>query len=162
LARKQSAGILLYRIRSGALEVFLIHPGGPLWARKDAGAWSIPKGEFVKGADPLQEAKREFAEETGSPVDGIFTRLVPLKQRSGKIIHAWAVEGDIDASTVRSNMFSMEWPPRSGQQQEFPEADRGEWFALPAARAKLAPGQAAFLDELSAKLGVAPIWAVNP
>ena len=152
MARKQSAGILLYRIRVGALEVFLIHPGGPLWARKDAGAWSIPKGEFEKGADPLQEAKREFAEETGSPVDGIFTRLVPLKQRSGKIIHAWAVEGDIDAATVRSNMFSMEWPPRSGQQQEFPEADRGEWFRMPAAREKLIAGQLGFLDELEEKL----------
>ena len=130
------------------LEVFLIHPGGPLWARKDAGAWSIPKGEIEKGADPLQEARREFAEETGSSVDGSFIALASLKQRSGKIVHAWAVEGDLDASTVHSNLFSMEWPPRSGKQQEFPEADRGGWFAMPAAREKLIAGQHGFLDEL--------------
>ena len=105
MAIKHSAGVLLYRFRSGVLEVFLIHPGGPLWARKDAGAWSIPKGEIEKGADPLQEAKREFSEETGSSVDGSFIALASLKQRSGKIVHAWAVEGDIDASTVRSNQI---------------------------------------------------------
>ena len=147
--------MLLYRFRSGVLEVFLIHPGGPLWARKDAGAWSIPKGEIEKGADPLQEAKREFAEETGSSVDGSFIALASLKQRSGKIVHAWAVEGDIDASTVRSNLFSMEWPPRSGQQQEFPEADRGGWFTMPVAREKLLAGQHGFLDELETLLSPA-------
>ena len=148
MAIKHSAGVLLYRFRSGVLEVFLIHPGGPLWTRKDAGAWSIPKGEIEKGADPLQEARREFAEETGSPVDGAFIALASLKQRSGKIVHAWAVEGNIDASSVRSNLFSMEWPPRSGQRQEFPEADRGGWFTMPAAREKLLAGQHGFLDEL--------------
>ena len=147
--------MLLYRFRSGVLEVFLIHPGGPLWARKDAGAWSIPKGEIEKGADPLQEAKREFAEETGSSVDGSLIALASLKQRSGKIVHAWAVEGDIDASTVRSNLFSMEWPPRSGQQQEFPEADRGGWFTMPVAREKLLAGQHGFLDELETLLSPA-------
>lgn len=146
-AKKQSAGILLYRFRSGIPEVFLVHPGGPFWAKKDAGAWSIPKGEFEAG-DALEAAKREFLEETGSPIDGAFVALKPLKQRSGKVVHAWAVEGDIDASCVTSNTFSMEWPPRSGKQQEFPEVDRGGWFAIPQAREKLLTGQCGFLDEL--------------
>ncbi|HEX7812725.1 MAG TPA: NUDIX domain-containing protein [Burkholderiales bacterium] len=148
MARKLSAGILLYRIRSGALEVLLVHPGGPFWAKKDTGAWSIPKGEFEDGADPLETAKREFLEETGSPVRGKFVALVPLKQKSGKIIYAWAVEGNLDASTIVSNTFSMDWPPRSGKQREFPEVDRGEWFTIPAAREKLQEGQLGFLDEL--------------
>jgi predicted NUDIX family NTP pyrophosphohydrolase len=153
MPKRQSAGILLYRIRSGALEVFLVHPGGPFWARKDAGAWSIPKGEFEKGADPLETARREFREETGSPIDGTFVALTPLKQRSGKLVHAWAVEGDIDASSIESNTFSMEWPPRSGKQQAFPEVDRGEWFAIAQAREKLVEGQRGFLDELTGKVG---------
>jgi predicted NUDIX family NTP pyrophosphohydrolase len=148
MAKKQSAGILLYRMHAGALEVFLVHPGGPFWARKDAGAWSIPKGEFEQGADPLETAKREFLEETGSPVDGKFIALAPLKQRSGKVVHAWAVEGNLDAASIRSNTFSMEWPPRSGRQQEFPEVDKGEWFAISGAREKLPEGQRGFLDEL--------------
>jgi predicted NUDIX family NTP pyrophosphohydrolase len=148
MAKKQSAGILLYRFRSGVLEVFLVHPGGPFWAKKDAGAWSIPKGEFEEGDDPLEAARREFLEETGLPVEGTFLALKPLKQRDGKLVHAWAVEGDIEASSVKSNTFSMEWPPRSGRQQEFPEIDRGEWFAVPQAREKLLEGQRGFLDEL--------------
>lgn len=152
MAKKNSAGILLYRIRSVALEVFLVHPGGPFWAKKDAGAWSIPKGEFEEGADPLETAKREFFEETGSPIDGRFIALTQQKQRSGKLVHAWAVEGDIDASSVRSNSFSMEWPPRSGKQQEFAEVDKGEWFTIPVAREKLLSGQRGFLDELERKL----------
>lgn len=156
IVKKNSAGILLYRNRSGTLEVLLVHPGGPLWARKDAGAWSIPKGEFEEGADSLEAARREFLEETGSPIDGPFFALTPLKQRSAKVVHAWAVEGHIDAASIQSNTFSMEWPPRSGRQQEFPEVDRGEWFAIPAARTKLIAGQAAFLDELLKKLGFAP------
>jgi len=151
MAKKHSAGFLLYRIRSAALEVFLVHPGGPFWAKKDAGAWSIPKGEFEEGADPLESAKREFLEETGSAIDGKFIALTPLK-RSGKRVHAWAVEGEIDAASVRSNSFSMEWPPRSGKQQDFPEVDRGEWFTIPAAREKLMAGQRAFLDELEKEL----------
>jgi predicted NUDIX family NTP pyrophosphohydrolase len=155
MSKKHSAGILLYRIHAGALEVFLVHPGGPFWAKKDTGAWSIPKGEFEEDADPLEAARREFFEETGSPVDGPFVALKPLKQGSGKVVHAWAVEGDIDAASIKSNTFSMEWPPRSGRQQEFPEVDRGEWFAIAAARAKLSAGQTAFLDELSDKLGQA-------
>lgn len=152
MATSASAGILLYRIRSGALEVFLVHPGGPFWAEKDAGAWSIPKGEYQEGADPLESAKREFFEETGSSIDGKFVALTPLKQPSGKRVHAWAVMGDVDASSVRSNTFSMEWPPRSGKQQEFPEVDRGEWFTIPVAREALLAGQRGFLNELEQKL----------
>jgi predicted NUDIX family NTP pyrophosphohydrolase len=152
MAKKNSAGILLYRIRSGALEVLLVHPGGPFWTKRDAGAWSIPKGEFEEDADLLETAKREFLEETGSPIDGRFVALTQQKQRSGKLVHAWAVEGDIDASPVSSNTFSMEGPPRSGTQQEFPEVDKGEWFTIPAARQKLLAGQRGFLDELEKKL----------
>jgi predicted NUDIX family NTP pyrophosphohydrolase len=150
MARNLSAGILLYRRRAGMLEVFLVHPGGPFWARKDAGAWSIPKGEFEPGEDPLGHAKREFLEETGSPVEGRFQALTPVKLKSGKTVYAWAVEGDIDAASVRSNLFSMEWPPKSGRQQEFPEVDRGGWFDMEAARVKLQEGQLGFLDELEA------------
>jgi len=152
MEKKNSAGILLYRFRAEILEVFLVHPGGPFWARKDAGAWSIPKGEFEADADLLETAKREFLEETGSPVDGTFVALAPLRQRSGKLVHAWAVAGDIDASAVTSNTFSMEWPPRSGKQQEFPEVDRGEWFSISGAREKLLEGQRGFLDELEVLL----------
>ena len=149
---KKSAGLLLYRNESGTLEVFLVHPGGPFWAKKDSGAWSIPKGEFVEGEEPLAAAKREFEEETGFTADGKFTELKPLKQPSGKIIYAWALEGDCDASRIRSNTFSMEWPPRSGQQQEFPEVDRGGWFELEAAKAKLLKGQLGFLEQLEQKI----------
>ncbi len=154
MPKKTSAGILLYRIRAGVPEVLLVHPGGPFWARKDAGAWSIPKGEIEEGADALACAKREFLEETGSPVDGVFFALAPLKQRSGKRVQAWAVQGDLDAGGIRSNTFCMEWPPGSGTQQAFPEVDRAEWFALPRAREKLLEGQRGFLDELENKLRV--------
>jgi predicted NUDIX family NTP pyrophosphohydrolase len=152
MARILSAGILLYRVKAGILEVFLVHPGGPFWARKDTGAWSIPKGEFEPGEDPLGHAKREFLEETGSPVDGRFLELAPVKLKSGKTVYAWAVEGDIDAASVRSNLFSMEWPPKSGRQQEFPEVDRGGWFDMEAARVKLQEGQLGFLAELEVVL----------
>jgi predicted NUDIX family NTP pyrophosphohydrolase len=148
MPKKTSAGILLYRLSSEVLEVFLVHPGGPFWAKKDAGAWSIPKGEFEEGADPMETAKREFHEETGSRISGAFIELTPLKQPGGKLIHGWAVNGDIDASSIKSNTFSMEWPPHSGMQQEFPEIDRGEWFAVPRALEKLLPGQHGFIDEL--------------
>jgi predicted NUDIX family NTP pyrophosphohydrolase len=151
-ARRLAAGILLYRFRAGALEVFLVHPGGPFWQNKDAGAWSIPKGEVEAGSDLLATAQREFHEETGSHVSGEFVALTPLRQKSGKLVHAWAVMGDIDASSIVSNSFSLEWPPRSGRQQEFPEVDRGEWFAMPAALEKILPGQHGFLDELQAYL----------
>ena len=148
MAKKNSAGILLYRLRGSGIEVFLVHPGGPFWARKDIGAWSIPKGEYEQGADALQTAKREFLEETGSPIEGNFTLLSVLKQRSGKMVHAWAVEGNIDPALITSNLFSMEWPPHSGKQQQFPEVDRGAWFTLPAAREKILAGQRGFLDQL--------------
>jgi predicted NUDIX family NTP pyrophosphohydrolase len=148
MAKKLSAGILLYRRRHGEVEVFLVHPGGPYWAGKDGGAWSIPKGEYREGEDPLATAQREFHEETGSPVTGSFHPLAPLTQPSGKVISVWAVEGDLDPETVRSNTFSLEWPPRSGKKQEFPEVDRGGWFDLPTAYQKLQPGQRGFLDQL--------------
>jgi predicted NUDIX family NTP pyrophosphohydrolase len=148
MAKPISAGILLYRIRGGALEVFLVHPGGPYWHNKDLGAWSIPKGLLEEGDDELAAAKREFEEETGSPVDGEFIALGSLKQPSGKSVHAWAVEGDIDASSIESNTFAMEWPPRSGKMQEFPEVDRGGWFTLAAARARMLNGQRGFLERL--------------
>jgi predicted NUDIX family NTP pyrophosphohydrolase len=146
---KKSAGLLMFRRASGGVEVFLVHPGGPFWARKDEGAWSIPKGEYAPGEDPLETAKREFQEETGFQASGEFIPLRPLKQPSGKVISAWALEGDCDAASIRSNSFSMEWPPRSGKQQEFPEVDRAGWFTIPAAKEKILKGQAPFLDELS-------------
>ena len=152
MAKRISAGILLYRSRAGMLEVFLVHPGGPYWTRKDAGAWSIPKGEVDEGADELATARREFEEETGSAIHGEFVALTPLKQPSGKLVYAWAISGDINASSVKSNMFSMEWPPRSGKQKEFPEVDRGEWFSVAAAKEKITAGQRAFLDQLQARL----------
>lgn len=151
-----SAGILLYRIRGGALEVFLVHPGGPYWRNKDLGAWSIPKGLLEQGDNPLAAAKREFREETGSSVDGEFVTLAPLRQSSGKMVHAFAVEGDIDAAAIVSNLFPMEWPPRSGRMQEFPEVDRGDWFTLREARDRILSGQRAFLDELERRIGAIP------
>src|SRR6476659_8632072 len=131
---KTSAGILTYRRQNGILEVFLVHPGGPFWAKKDLGAWSIPKGEFEPGEDPFLVAKREFEEETSFQASGSFLPLPPIKQPSGKLIHAWACEGDFDANSIKSNMFTMEWPPRSGKQQEFPEIDRAEWFPIETAK----------------------------
>ena len=152
MAKQTSAGILLFRIRGDVPEVFLIHPGGPYWCNKDAGAWSIPKGLLEEGDDELAAAKREFQEETGSVIDGEFIALAPLKQASGKLVHAWAVEGDIDASTITSNRFLMEWPPRSGKQQAFPEVDRGAWFTLETAIKKILDGQRGFIDQLRGQL----------
>jgi predicted NUDIX family NTP pyrophosphohydrolase len=146
--KKTSAGILLYRRRGDELEVFLVHPGGPFWAKKDLGAWSLPKGEIEEGEEPLTAARREFTEETGFTIEGDFRPLRPQKQKSGKTIVAWAVEGDCDPAQLRSSMFSMEWPPRSGRQQEFPEVDRAAWFPLEEARQRINSGQATFLDEL--------------
>ncbi|MFA5111208.1 MAG: NUDIX domain-containing protein [Desulfobaccales bacterium] len=148
-----SAGLLLYRRRRGILEVFLVHPGGPFWAAKDVGAWSIPKGEYGPGEEPLAAARREFQEETGFTIDGEFKALTPLKQPSGKTIFAWAVAADLDAGAIRSNTFTLEWPPRSGRLQEFPEVDRAAWFTLEAARDKIIQGQAGFLEELLQILG---------
>ena len=150
---KHSAGILMYRWQEDVLEVFLVHPGGPYWAKKDPGAWSIPKGEFdIEVEDPLEAAKRELAEETGCAVEGAFISLDTLKQSGFKMVHAWAIEGDCDAAKITSNTFSMEWPPHSGIQQEFPEVDRAGWFDLETARLKILKGQAGFIDRLSAKL----------
>jgi predicted NUDIX family NTP pyrophosphohydrolase len=145
---KQSAGVLLYRFRQAALEVFLVHPGGPFWAKKDLGAWSIPKGEAAPGEELLARAQREFAEETGFSLDGDFRPLAPVRQVGGKLVHAWAIEGDCDAAAIRSNSFELEWPPRSGRLRTFPEVDRAQWFALPLARDKINPAQRALLDEL--------------
>jgi predicted NUDIX family NTP pyrophosphohydrolase len=145
---KKSAGLLMYRRRHGVLEVFLVHPGGPFWQKKDAGSWSIPKGEYTTEEDPLEVAKREFQEETGFKASGEFVPLTSRKQPSGKIITAWAFEGGCDASTIKSNTFSMEWPPRSGKREEFPEVDRAGWFSIPDAKQKIIKGQSGFVDEL--------------
>jgi len=150
---KVSAGLLLYRRRRGVPEVFLVHPGGPFWAKKDAGAWSIPKGEAAPGEDLLAAAQREFQEGTGLGVDGDFRALASERQPSGKRVHAWAVEADLDADAVRSNSFEMEWPPRSGRKREFPEVDRAAWFDLPIARKKITKGQLGLLDQLERLLG---------
>jgi predicted NUDIX family NTP pyrophosphohydrolase len=150
---KRSAGILLYRTAGDAAEVLLVHPGGPFWARKDAGAWSIPKGEHGDDEDPRSCALREFEEETGTTLaPGALTDLGSVRQKGGKVVSAWAVEGDLDAESVRSNTFTMEWPPRSGRTAEFPEIDRAAWFGIDAAREKLVPAQAEFLDRLLERL----------
>jgi predicted NUDIX family NTP pyrophosphohydrolase len=149
---RTSAGILLYRKRQGRLEVFLVHPGGPLWAKRDRGAWSIPKGLFDAPEEPLAAARREFREETGFEASGAPLALTPRQQPSGKWIHAWAVKGDVDPAKLHSNTFKMEWPRGSGKQQEFPEVDRGEWFVLDEARRRILPGQVPFLDELAARV----------
>lgn len=149
---KKSAGLLLYRDSATGVEVLLIHPGGPFWARKDEGAWSIPKGEFEDGEDPLGAAKREFEEETGTRPQGEFTPLGAVKQAGGKTVHAWALRSDFDPEGLRSNTFSMEWPPRSGRHAEFPEVDRAEWFTLGNARQKILKGQAELLDRLAEKV----------
>jgi predicted NUDIX family NTP pyrophosphohydrolase len=148
-AAKRSAGILLYRLSGGAPEVLLVHPGGPFWARRDAGAWSVPKGEYEDGDDPLASALREFEEETGAALEtGELLELGDVKQKSGKVVRAWAAEGDLDPDAVHSNTFTMEWPPRSGRTAEFPEIDRAGWFGIDEAREKLNPAQAEFLDRL--------------
>ena len=151
----KSAGILLFRRSHGELEVLLAHPGGPFWQRRDDGSWTIPKGEIGAGEDPLDAARREFLEETGVAAEGEAMPLAPCRQRSGKIVYAWAVEGDLDANALRSNTFTMEWPPRSGKQAEFPEIDRAAWFPLEEARRKILPGQAPLLSELAARLSPA-------
>ena len=144
---RKSAGLLMYRMRDGEVEVFLIHPGGPFWARKDEGAWSLPKGEFTD-EDPLEAAKREFREETGFSAHGDFQALPPVRQAGGKMVYAWAVEGDCDARAIQSNTFQAEWPPHSGPWKTFPEADRAAWLSLPQARDKILKSQEPFLDQL--------------
>ena len=146
---RRSSGIVLYRRPEPGLEVLLVHPGGPLWARRDAGAWSIPKGEYEDGEDPAAAARREFAEELGSPApEGELIDLGEVKQRSGKLVRAWALPGDLDATAITSNTFALEWPPRSGRTREFPEVDRAEWFTLDQARERINPSQVPLLDRL--------------
>jgi predicted NUDIX family NTP pyrophosphohydrolase len=154
MARKTevSAGLLVYRETTGTREVLLAHPGGPFWARKDLGAWTIPKGLVENGADLLATAQREFTEETGFVAEGPFVALAPVRQTSGKIVHAFACRGDFDPTKLISNTFEIEWPPRSGRSQEFPEVDRAAWFDLEAARDKLISYQHPFLTELDQKL----------
>jgi predicted NUDIX family NTP pyrophosphohydrolase len=145
---KRSAGILLYKRHGGSLRVLLAHPGGPFWRNKDAGAWSIPKGEIGDHEEPLAAALREFTEETGVTLDGDFIPLGEIKQKGGKMVIAFALERDLDPSTIASNTFTIEWPPRSGRQQTFPEIDRAEWFDLDTAREKINAGQAVLIDRL--------------
>lgn len=150
---KKSAGILLYRFVQEVLEVLLVHPGGPLHVKKDFGAWSIPKGEYTDDELPLEVAKREFWEETGKILEaGKFITLTPVKQKGGKLVMAWAAEGDIDTSAIASNTFKMQWPPKSGKWIDVPEIDRAEWFTAETARQKINPAQVAFLEELIQKL----------
>jgi predicted NUDIX family NTP pyrophosphohydrolase len=149
---KRSAGLLIYRRHGASLEIFLVHPGGPFWKNKDAGAWSVPKGEYTDAEDPLAAAGREFEEETGFTAAGPFLPLGEVRQAGGKIVTVWAMEGSFDPAQLRSNTFLLEWPPRSGRQVEFPEVDRAKWFSLAEAREKLLSGQLPFLDRLTAKL----------
>lgn len=150
---RTSAGILLFRKTSARVEYFLVHPGGPFWKNKDNGAWSIPKGEFEEGEEPLKAAQREFEEETGVALKGDFIELKPVKQKSGKIVYAWACEGDIDNTIIQSNTIKIEWPPRSGRQIEIPEVDKANWFSFETAKEKMIPGQVPLLQELKALLG---------
>jgi len=155
---RQSAGLLLYRRKERGLEVFLVHPGGPLWAKKDLGAWSIPKGEYSNHEEPLAAALREFEEETGFATDrlliaGEFVALGTVRQAGGKAVSAWAVEGDCDPARLVSNMFEMQWPPRSGRMAEFPEVDRGAWFTLSEARERILTSQREVLERLEGKVG---------
>jgi predicted NUDIX family NTP pyrophosphohydrolase len=145
---KRSAGILMYKRAGKQLLLLLVHPGGPFWAKKDLGAWSIPKGEYAEGEDPLAVAQREFCEELGAEPRGDFQPLGELVQPSRKVVTAWAVEGDFDPRNLRSNTFDLEWPPKSGRKQSFPEVDRAEWFAPDEARRKILSGQSAFIDRL--------------
>lgn len=149
---KKSAGLLLFRETSGRLEVLLVHPGGPFWAGKDEGAWSIPKGEIEGDEDPLSAARREFEEETGFTAAGEVIPLQPLRQAGGKVVYAWATRRDLDPARLKSNTFLLEWPPKSGRTQEFPEIDRAAWFPIEVAARRMVRGQAGFLPELEAKL----------
>lgn len=153
---KKSAGFVMYRFMDSKLEVFLVHPGGPYWAKKDEGSWSIPKGEYTDDEEPFEVAKREFKEETGYEADGNFIPLSPIKQPSRKLITAWAFEGDCDARKIKSNMFKIDWPPRSGKQAEFPEVDRAEWFSITTAKRKLLKGHVGFIDQLCEMLKYDP------
>ena len=150
---KRSAGLLMYRRAHGALELLLVHPGGPFWVRKDDGAWSIPKGEHADGEDPLAVAKREFMEEVGTAPDGTFVDLGEVVQPGRKVVRVWALGGDVDVSRLQSNPFELEWPPKSGRRQSFPEVDRAEWFTPADARRKILAGQRPFIERLLARVG---------
>jgi predicted NUDIX family NTP pyrophosphohydrolase len=149
---KRSAGLLMYRRHNRQLEVFLVHPGGPYWAKKDLGAWSISKGEYVEGELALEAARREFQEETGFAAGGDFLELGVVQQTSGKVVMAWAFEGDCDPSKLVSNLCEIEWPPRSGRKIEIPEVDRGDWFSIAEAKERILKSQAPFLDRLQQSL----------
>jgi len=154
MPKKKSAGLLLFRFNTnGELELFLVHPGGPFWKNKDLGAWSIPKGEFEEEEDPIKAARREFKEETGIEVNGEFIPLNHIKQKSGKIVIAWAIEHDADEKNIQSNTFPLEWPPRSGKFIQVPEVDRANWFGIPEARQKILPAQLPLLEEVVEKVG---------
>jgi predicted NUDIX family NTP pyrophosphohydrolase len=153
---KQSAGLMVYRGSRGSIEVLLVHPGGPFWANKDDAAWSIPKGELKEGEDPLEGAKREFQEETSLTAEGKFQPVNPVRQKGGKIVHAWAIRSDFDAATVKSNTFSLKWPPASGMVRQFPEIDRAEWFPIRIAKRKILKGQLDLLAQLEKLLGEDP------
>jgi predicted NUDIX family NTP pyrophosphohydrolase len=152
MPRKQSAGLLLFRRSGSSFEVLLVHPGGPLWARKDEGAWSIPKGEVQENEDILAAARREVEEETGARPSGTFISLSPVRQTGGKIVHVWAVESDFDPVSLKSNLFEMEWPPKSGNRRSFPEVDRASWFDLATAARKILASQAIVLKHLEDRL----------
>src|SRR5277367_3541651 len=149
---KRSAGLLMYRFRESQIEVFLVHPGGPFWQKKDLGAWSVPKGEYGDGEDALTVAKREFTEETGIPISDVEDFLGEIKQPSGKHVSVWTLEGDCSVSQITSNTFSMEWPPKTGKIQEFPEVDAAEWFPVEVAVTKVLKGQKGFIDLLTKKV----------
>jgi predicted NUDIX family NTP pyrophosphohydrolase len=151
---KRSAGLLMYKRAGGALRLLLVHPGGPFWAKKDSGAWSIPKGEYVDGEDPLAVARREFAEELGCAASGALWPLGEITQAGRKVVTAWAIEGDVDVTAITSNIFEMEWPPKSGRRQTFPEVDRAGWFTVEEAREKMLAGQQPLIDRLVD--GIAP------
>lgn len=152
---KKSAGILLYRLVNKYLEVFLVHFGGPFWAKKDLGAWSIPKGELSDNEEPFDAAKREFKEETGMNASGNFIELSPIKQKNGKLVYTWALEGNIDSEQIKCNTFEIEWPPKSGRKKEFPEIDKGEWFNVSDAKQKIIRDQSILIEELVSKLNPA-------
>jgi predicted NUDIX family NTP pyrophosphohydrolase len=154
MAKKQSAGIILYRLEEEKLHIFLVHPGGPFWQKKDEGSWSIPKGEFLDGENPLKAAKREFEEETGSKLSGNFIELIPVKQKGGKTVYAWAVQGNINPDTIISNTFTIEWPPKSNKLVTYPEADKAAWFNADIACIKINPSQVALIDDLKSKLKI--------
>ncbi|MEO7767616.1 MAG: NUDIX domain-containing protein [Ferruginibacter sp.] len=153
--QKRSAGIILYRFRNSLPEILLVHPGGPFWAKKDLGAWSIPKGDFDDNENPLDAAKREFEEETGIKIAGKFIELTPVKQKAGKLIYAWALQKDVNTVEVKSNIFEMQWPPKSGKMKEFPEIDKAEWFGIEKTKEKVLQGQLPLIMELMGKIGEA-------